>query len=371
MDIRLYYIWLQRICGAANRFTDYLFDKFSSVYDIYECRDFSFLPKPYAKYASALANKDLSDALEIFKTCDNRGIGFITYHDPEFPNGLRNIPDPPVMLFYYGDISLLKSPLSVSIVGTRTCTEAGEDYARKYAESFSKAGIAVVSGLAKGIDCIANETALHSGGVSIGVLGTPIDHVYPPENVRLFHSMYRSGLVISEYSPKSSVGRYSFPARNRIISALSDCTLVVEAAEGSGALITAKRTLQQNKPVYFVAGRVTALLEGAVAVSSPAEIMEQLQLKDPELRIPTTAYTVTKTKNFGRKITEPPVSTLSNDTDELGLLKILSECPATATELSEKTGISIDRIYELLTNLELDGAVTVAAGGRYLKAGKH
>lgn len=369
MDSRLYYIWLQRIVGAANRFTDYLFNKFSSAVEVYECRDFSFLPKGYSKYQDRLCNKDLSASLEIYKTCVNRGIRFVTYHDEDFPPALREIPDPPVMLFCYGDISRLKNKQAVAIVGTRTCTEAGMEYAKMYAESFAKAGIAVISGLAKGIDGAANNASLMNGGVSVGVLGTPIDKVYPPENVRLFHTMYKSGLVISEYSPGADVGRYSFPARNRIISALSDCTLVVEAAEGSGAIITAKRAIQQNKPVYFVAGRVTVMLDGAVSVSSPAEVMENMQLNDPTLRIPVTAYTVTKTKSYGRKIT-PPVQTKTKDTDELGLLKIICEGPATATELSDKTGVSIDRIYELLTTLELDGAIIAAAGGRYIKAGK-
>ncbi len=369
MDNRVYYIWLQCICGAANRFTDYLFSKFPSAVEIYSCRDFSFLPKGYQKYQDKLCNKDLSAALEIFKTCINRGIEMVCYHGEHFPPALRNIPDPPVMLFCYGDISRLANKQAVAIVGTRTCTEAGVEYAKTYAESFAKAGITVISGLAKGIDCAANQAALVSGGLSVGVLGTPIDKVYPPENVRLFHTMYKNGLVISEYSPRADVGRYSFPARNRIISALSDCTLVVEAAEGSGAIITAKRAIQQNRPVYFVAGRVTVMLDGAVSVSSPAEVMENMQLKDPTLRIPVTAYTVTKTKSYGRKIT-PPVQKKNNDTDELGLLKILSKGPLTATELSDKTGISIDRIYELLTILELDGAIIAAAGGRYIKAGK-
>ena len=367
MDSRLYYIWLQRICGAANRFTDYLFSKFSSATEVYECRDFSFLPEGYSRYEKRLCDKELSASLEIYKACVNRGIGFVTYHDEDFPQSLRNIPDPPVMLFYYGDITRLKGCRAVAMVGTRSCTEAGIEYAKLYSESFAKAGIAVISGLAKGIDAAANNSALMSGGVSVGVLGTPIDKVYPPENVRLFHTMYKSGIVISEYSPGADVGRYSFPARNRIISALSDCTLVVEAAEGSGAIITAKRALQQNKPVYFAAGRVTVMLDGAVSVSSPAEIMENLQLKDPKLRIPVTAYTVTKTKSHGRKIT-PPTQNSAKDTDELGLLKIISEGPVTATELSAKTGVSIDRIYELLTVLELDGAITAAAGGRYIKA---
>lgn len=369
MDVRLYYIWLQRVCGAANRLTDLLFDKFPSAAEIYECRDFSFLPKGYARYESRLCNKDLSESFEIYKSCINRGIRFVTYHDEDFPEALRNIPDPPVMLFYYGDISRLKNKQSVAMVGTRTCTEAGMEYAKTYAESFSKAGVTVISGLAKGIDSIANNAALLNGGVSVGVLGTPIDKVYPPENVRLFHAMYKNGVVISEYSPGADVGRFSFPARNRIISALSDCTLVVEAAEGSGALITAKRAIQQGKPVYFIAGRVTAMLEGAVSVSSPAEVLERLQLNDPTLRIPTTAYTVTKTKSYGRKITQPR-EIKNNETDELGLLKIISEGPVTASELSDKTGVSIDRIYELLTMLELDGAIISAAGGRYVKAGK-
>lgn len=121
--------------------------------------------------------------------------------------------------------------------------------------------------------------------------------------------------------------------------------------------------------MYFVAGRVTAMLEGAVSVSSPAEVMERLQLNDPTLRIPTTAYTVTKTKSYGRRITHPRENK-TKETDELGLLEIISRGPATASELSEKTGVSIDRIYELLTTLELDGAITAAAGGRYIKAGK-
>ncbi len=370
MDTKLYYIWFQRICGAANRFADYMFAKFPSAQEIFECVDFSFLPKPYVRYTEKLLNKDLSQAFEVYKTCVNRGIGIVTYNDEDYPESLRNLTDPPVMLFYYGDIKRLKDKLAVAIVGTRTCTESGILCAQTYAESFAKAGVAVISGLAKGIDCTANKTALLNNGLSVGVLGTPIDKVYPPENVRLFHSMYASGLVISEYSPGANVGRYSFPARNRIISALASCTLVAEAADGSGAIITAKRALEQNKPVYFAAGRVTVLLDGAVSVNSPAEILEQLQLKDPKLRIPSTAYTLTRTVGHGRKITPPPEKS-TKDTDELGLLQQISKGPINATELADITGVSIDRIYELLTVLELDGAITAVAGGRYIKTVEH
>lgn len=369
MDDKLYYIWLQRICGAANRLSGLLLSHFPSAAAVYECTDFSFLPENYRHYADMLCVKDLSQALETYKACVNRGIKLVPYHSPDYPASLRDIDDPPVQLYVYGDITRLSGVHSAAIVGTRNADENGIASATRYAESFARSGVAVISGLAKGIDCAANDSALKAGGLSVGVLGTPIDRIYPPENVRLFHRMYSSGVVVSEYAPRAEVGRYSFPARNRIISALSECTVVIQAAQGSGAIITARRAVQQNKPVYFAAGGVTAVLEGSVSVSCPAEVLERFEIDDPSLRISPSAYAPRRAVSHGMKIELPPEKNASQPgtNDELKLLSIISGHPGTAEEFAAEMKVSVDRIYELLTLLELDGAITASAGGRYMK----
>lgn len=177
----------------------------------------------------------------------------VLWTDPEYPALLRSIIDAPLVLYCRGDLSLLQSP-GFAVVGSRKATRHGRSVAEYMARCLSACGIAIVSGMALGIDRVAHEAALARVGRSIGVLGTGIDVLYPPDNMVAFDAMERRGLLISEFAPGTVPHAGNFPIRNRIISGLSLGVLVVEAAQRSGSLITARLALEQNREVYAVPG---------------------------------------------------------------------------------------------------------------------
>lgn len=177
----------------------------------------------------------------------------LLWTDPRYPALLRRLPDAPVLLYARGDLSLLNSP-AFAIVGSRRATAQGQAVAAYMARCLSACGIAVVSGMARGIDKVSHEAALSRLGRSIGVLGTGIDQIYPTSNASVFKDMQERGLLLSEFPPGAQPLAEHFPVRNRIISGLSLGVLVVEAASRSGSLITARMALEQNREVYAVPG---------------------------------------------------------------------------------------------------------------------
>jgi DNA processing protein len=178
-------------------------------------------------------------------------------HDPEFPAALREIPDPPPLLFCLGDLSLLSRP-AVAIVGSRDHSEYGASVCRAAAACAAQAGVAVVSGMARGLDALAHLAALDAGGATIGVLGNGLGVVYPAANRALYRRVAEEGLLVTEFPPGERPGVGAFPRRNRLISALARLTLVVEAAEASGTLITVGTALAQGKDVMSVPGPITS-----------------------------------------------------------------------------------------------------------------
>ena len=177
--------------------------------------------------------------------------------DPEYPPSLRVIPDPPPVLFAQGGLSLLDPP-AVAIVGSRDHTAYGGEVGRKLAWGAASAGVVVVSGMARGLDAVAHAAALDAGGGTIGVLGNGLGVVYPAANRRLYQRVEQRGLLLTEFPPGERPSAGSFPRRNRLISGLARVTVVVEAARGSGALITAGTALDQGREVMAVPGHITS-----------------------------------------------------------------------------------------------------------------
>ncbi|TPG68873.1 DNA-protecting protein DprA [Brevibacillus laterosporus] len=213
-----------------------------------------------------------------------KGIQFITYWDQEYPDYLREIPDPPILLYYRGNLELLRK-ISIGVVGTRNPSTYGRDVCKMLVGSLAKSGMVIVSGVAKGIDTIAHQTALHLQVETIGVLGNGLDRIYPAQNRLLYTQIAQHGLLLSEYSEGMASRTGFFPERNRIISGLCWGTLVVEAAAKSGSLITARCALEQNREVFAVPGSIFSkgsagthylMKEGAKLVSSLEDIIEEL-----------------------------------------------------------------------------------------------
>jgi DNA processing protein len=214
---------------------------------------------------------------------EKMGIGFVTYPSPLFPPLLREIPDPPFSLYWRGTLPNPERPL-IGIVGTRMPSGAGAQAADRIAGEFARAGIAVVSGLARGIDAFAHRGCVSSGGVSIAVLASGVDRVYPRSNARLASRVVESGgCLMGEYPPGAEPLKYHFPQRNRIISGLSRAVLVVEAPEKSGALITADFALEQGRDLFVCratlesargAGCAALNGDGAPAIDSAEDILD-------------------------------------------------------------------------------------------------
>ncbi len=213
-----------------------------------------------------------------------RGLRAVTLAEPVFPETLREIPDPPILLYHAGDISLLRSP-AVALVGARQCSRYGFDAAMRLGRELSRAGVAVVSGLAHGIDRQAHLAGLSEVGGSIAVLGTGLDLVYPDTNLDIWKALATHGLILTEFAPGTHPLPANFPIRNRIISGLSLGVAVIEAATRSGSLITARLALEQGREVFALPGPVhlptfegchRLIREGALLVQGGQDILEAL-----------------------------------------------------------------------------------------------
>jgi DNA processing protein len=257
----------------------------------------------------------------------------------QFPPLLRAIHDPPPGLFVRGDadLELLARP-SVAVVGARACSGYGASVARMLARELAAAGLVVVSGLARGVDAEAHRGALDADGATVAVLGCGIDRDYPTAHAELAHRIAGTGLVVSEYAPGVEPAPWRFPARNRIIAGLCAATVVVEARERSGALITADLALEEGREVFAVPGEIgsalsagtNALLKlGAAPVTAAADVLDV----------------------YGLAPRDDPVD------DEL-----VAHLPATADELVRATGRSAADVAQALVELELAGHVTVRDG---------
>lgn len=286
MSGNLYWIWVSLRLGAGRSGFGSLIEHFGSPENIYnatadELSDF-FGGKRGAQY-EALLDKKLDEAYSIENYCQKNRISILRYSEKGYPKLLTNLKNPPIILYARGSIPDLDSRVAISVVGTRSLSEYGRQSAYKIGYELAAAGAVVVSGLALGIDSVAACGALDAGGRTIAVLGSGLDRVYPAAHKKLAAAVAKYGMIVSEYPPLTSPTRFSFPTRNRIISGLSQGTLVVEAGEKSGALITAREAITQGRFVYAVPGNIDSenasgtnglIKDGATAVTCASDILE-------------------------------------------------------------------------------------------------
>ena len=223
------------------------------------------------------------DVSGVYERMREKGIFLVTEKESQFPEQLSQIPDKPYVLYYAGKLPQ-RGKKSVALVGARDCTSYGRYMAEQFGASFAKAGVQVISGMARGIDGIGQSAALREGGYSLGVLGCGVDFCYPRENKELYERLLADGGICSEYPPGTEPKAFLFPPRNRIISGLCDAVLVVEAREKSGTLITVDMALEQGRDVYALPGRATDPLssgcnrlirQGAGMVTTPEDFLEE------------------------------------------------------------------------------------------------
>lgn len=306
------------------------------------------------------------------------GIEVLTIESPDYPGRLRLLDLPPPVLFVRGDIAALDPLRSVAVVGTRRATERGRRIAGAIGGALSTAGAVVVSGLAVGIDGAAHAAAVACGGRTVGVLGSGHQRLYPRAHAHLADQIVAGGgAVISELAPDVGPVPGTFPRRNRVISGLADATVIVEAGERSGALITAGWTLEQGRECFVVPGpidsdqsvgcnRLLRLYPGqARAVPGVAELLEDLDLVGATAR----AGAVPRSLQHGRVVGPDPEAILAGrGAAEASVARVLLPRAATLEELVDATGFAPATILAVLTRLEGDGLV-VATLGRYAAGG--
>jgi len=287
-DNRILWLWLSLICGPASSSAERLLDHFGSVEAIYEAdaEAYQMIPRLRSSLVKQLCNKELTEAGEVNAYCRNEGVGILTPDSPLYPARLARIQRRPMVLYYKGLLTDLEREVCIAAVGTRTMTEYGSRSAYSMAYDLAKAGAVVVSGMAKGVDGMAHRGALDGGGYTVAVLGCGIDRVYPAEHADLMRQILKNGLVITEYKPFTEPKGSNFPLRNRIISGLSQGTVVIEAPRGSGALITAQMALGQGRDVFALPGKVgemssigtnELIRDGARIVTCAADILLEYQ----------------------------------------------------------------------------------------------
>ncbi len=296
MDMNLYWIWLSESLGPANDSLLVLLEHFKTAEAIYraEKEDFETCEKLNPTVIPSLLDKSTAQAQRILNRCEALGVGILPYCDALFPERLRQIHRPPVLLYYRGYLPDFPNRLAIAVVGTRGMTEDGRRNGYRLAYELAVTGTVVVSGMAIGIDGIAHVGALDAGGTTVAVLGSAIDNPYPAEHRPIYDRLIRQGGVISEYPPGMRTQRWHFPQRNRIISGLCQGTLIVEAGANSGALITAKEALAQGRNVFAMPGDANnparigtnnLIKAGATAVTETADILKVYQsLYSPVLR---------------------------------------------------------------------------------------
>lgn len=292
------------------------------------------------------------------------GFGVVHWADPAYPDMLREIPDPPLYLYYLGDPSLLARPC-VAVVGSRDASRYGAGMAESIAASLSLAGVCVVSGFAQGIDRAAHHGALRGVGGTVAVLGTGLDLVYPASNASLWKQISAHGLIVSEFSPGTRPESMNFPHRNRIVSGLSLGVLVVEGALGSGSLITAKLALAQNRDVFALPGPANMktyqgchqlIRQGACLVQSAEDILRELH---PRLG--------------AHLATDPPTAPVCprepDDPEQQVLHRLLAGGePVHIDTLGRRTGWAANKVSSTLLFMELKGIVKQLPGMYYALA---
>ena len=258
MDTMVYWIWLSLCCSPSGSTFGKLIKEFSGAKEIYEAYDkkISSVIGYRNSDRTSLENKSLDKASEIYDFCKKHKVGLLCYGDERYPKALREIDSPPVLLYYRGILPDFNNIFAVSVVGTRALSDYGRKNAFLISHDLATAGATVVSGMAMGIDGVAMAGAIAAGGRTVAVIGSGIDICYPPQHLRLAREIVKNGCVMTEFAPGTPPSRYNFPKRNRIISGLSSATLVVEGAEKSGALITARYAKEQDRAVYALPGNV-------------------------------------------------------------------------------------------------------------------
>ncbi|MBQ3275985.1 MAG: DNA-processing protein DprA [Oscillospiraceae bacterium] len=385
-----YWIWLTSLVGLRPLAMHAAIEHFGSPMETYyaPAGGYDAVPELNAKDRSLLENKDMSRTEEILEVCQQKGIHILTLQDAGYPERLRQIADPPPVLYVRGSLPYLDELPVIAVVGTRKASAYGIKMALRLGQEITACGGCVVTGMALGIDGAAARGAITAGGACVGVLGTAIDVDYPASNTSLIRDVAATGAIVSEYPPGYPTMPENFPRRNRIISGLSCGTCVVEAPRRSGALITANLSLDQGRDLFAVPGNAdsetsfgtNALLQDcAKAVTCgmdilceyaglfPGRIREKtVEFAPPEparTEAPAAKTVIDKPEGIPYIDVESRLAPFTED--QKTLLRILAKGESHVDALIALSGFSTAKVLSAMTILTIKGAVRSLPGKRY------
>ena len=357
MDEKRYWVGFTLVKGIGAVRLQALLDYFGDASSAWNASPFDLVAAGLSpKLAERLIQVRQNINLDIYMAqVEKSNIKVLTWNDEGYPVHLKEIDQPPPVLFLRGEI-IPDDAWAVGIVGTRGVTSYGRQVTEELAIVLAQNGVTVVSGLARGVDGVAHSAALKAGGRTLAILGSGVDKIYPPEHRQMADKIMMHGAVISDYPPGTPPESANFPPRNRIISGLSMAVVVVEAGEISGALITAGFAAEQGRDVFAVPGLVYApqskgtnrlISNGARVLLQPSDILEALDL----------------TRNVERREVRRAVPT---DATEAAVLDVLSAEPAHVDDIRARLSLPVEKISAALTMMELKGLVRQVGGMNYV-----
>ncbi len=402
-----YWMWLSCLTSLRPKAKNLALEHFDSIDELFFADEGNLkqIEGLTPRDVELLSNKNMAYAMKSLEICAENNVEIMAITDSRYPSRLRNMYDPPVVLFIMGNLPDMDDEAAIGVVGTRKATPYGIKMATNLGYEITRGGGLIVSGLAEGIDSAAAVGALRASGRCVGVLGTGINEVYPRFNGRLFEDVKKLGAIISEYPPNSPYSPSNFPMRNRIISGLSVGVLVIEAPMKSGALITAERATEQGRDVFVLPGNVDApscagsnsllrdfakpVMSGEdvlceyeglfphriksfrqktmVEVSQYREEIDEVKNKKSSVKTTSNQENSKKEIDNGKDVEYIDIKKLLEDLNErqLEIVTILSNGEKYADEIIEITGISASDVMSELTMLEILGIITSEGFNKY------
>ncbi|MDR0671828.1 MAG: DNA-processing protein DprA [Oscillospiraceae bacterium] len=392
-----YWVWLSalRSLGAAGAFA--AAERFGTPENLFFADEEALRAAPEigAPQREEILRHDLDPAERILEQCSLAGLRVLTWQDADYPERLKNIYAPPCTLYLKGRLPVFDEEAALTVVGSRRATPYGAQAAERLSHALARAGMLIVSGLARGVDAHAHRAALRAGASTVAVLGCGADMPYPAENRALYEDIAAVGALVSEYPPGTPPLAGHFPARNRILSGLSLGVLVVEAPVRSGALITAAHAVEQGRDVFAVPGNIDVpesagcnrlIREGAQLVTGPGDILEEYAALYPHKIRPRRAAPpaeATEVRGEARRVRPsagerppaeaepaPRVTDLGTmlaglDEDAQAVLIAVAGAPRHVDEIVEATGLPAARVLRALTTLELQDRAESLPGKRF------
>lgn len=394
-----YCLWLVMVFGAANpkiwKMIEY-FKNPENAFKSLSSGDFDFIS---AKEKKAVETTHIEQCTYILENCKKKNIKVLCFYDEDYPKSLENISNPPAVIFMKGDMTVFND-LCITVVGAREPSAYSIRVARKICSELAKIGVVIVSGFALGIDSVSHRSAVVSGGRTIAVLGCGIDVDYPKENTKSKAAIVLHGLLVSEFLPGTKPLPANFPKRNRILSALSAGTIVIEASRKSGSLITAELAIEQGKDLFCIppadvfderySGVVNFLRDGAIPIFSYLDIVYEYHFAfahklsaNDDYSEPASSSSVFSSEKHDRIVSRKKTLKSSDEPDkkdtaennqpdyscldenQAEIVRILNDGVKYIDEISVMTGKDISELYIMLTDMEINGVIECLPGKAY------